>query len=202
MRPKCRTIPGARSFRELHLGLHALVASCVVLAAPSTLVSSSKGASYGELDGKPEYEARAAFLILLSKYTQWPERNPSEGENEFVIGVVGEDPFGAALGVFEGSHLKGRKVVVRRFRDPARLGSCQVLYFPVQEERQFPGLKEKLMAWNTLAIGESPQFLGMGGGIRLYTEGGYLRFDVNLGALDQARVRVEAKVLRLARKVN
>lgn len=163
-------------------------------------VGSAAVTAVNETDGKPEYEARATFLILLSKYTQWPEH--TFGDGEFVMGVLGEDPFGSALDVHEGSFVQGRRLVIKRFRSAAKVGPCQLLYIPASEEWQLNILREKIAAGNVLTVGESRRFTEAGGAICLFTESGSLRFEVNLAALEHSHVRVESKVLRLAKQVH
>jgi len=181
--------------------VHLFLAPLLILVGHAFGMAFETTNSSLTFDGKPEYEARADFLLLFAKYTQWPESALPGGSEEFVIGVVGEDPFGTALNLHSGSIIQGRKLVIRHFRTAARITPCQILYFPSAEEHLLPSLREKILEWNVLTVGETPHFIETGGMLWLFTEGERLRFEVNLGALNLARVRVEAKVLRFAKPV-
>src|SRR5438876_11931632 len=55
-----------------------------------------------------EYEIKAAYLYNFIKYVDWP----SYGDT-ITIGVLGNDPFGAALARLNGKIVKGRRLLVR-----------------------------------------------------------------------------------------
>jgi hypothetical protein len=52
-----------------------------------------------------------------------------------------------------------------------------------------------------LTVGESDWFIDSGGMIRLFLEGGKVRFEVNAGAAEQAQLKVSSQLLKLARAV-
>lgn len=169
---------------------------------PTPAIASPEG-NPGRLDPeiRPEYEARAHFLMLFAKYTRWPEEVLPPGEGPFLVAVIGEDPFGMALKALEGLRVQGRKVVVRRYRSTADYRRCHLLYFPNGEERHFNPLREALTSHSVLTFGESTRFLEAGGAIQLFSEAGRLRFNVNRDTLTRAHLRVETQVLSLAKQV-
>jgi hypothetical protein len=146
-----------------------------------------------------EYEARAAFLLSLAKYTEWPDDASPAGE-PLLIGVMGDGPMAGAL---EGlaPTFQGRKVLVKRFRTSAEVQPCHILYFPVAEERHLPGLQSRLAGRSVLTVGETSFFLGFGGSLHLFNEDGRLRFVLNRTSLEQAHLRVSAQVQRLAKSI-
>jgi hypothetical protein len=186
----------------LHQGPIAILAlairGCLILCS---LPGASAGAGSMEQKARAEYEVRAAFLVTISKYTQWPDRVLPLAAGELVVGVLGEDTFGAALDAIQGERVQGRKVVVKRFQGPADLEACHVLYFPKGQERHLPALREKLAQQAVLTVGETPRFLELGGALYLFSESERLRFIVDQGALDQARLSVDSKALNLAKRV-
>jgi len=44
-----------------------------------------------------EYQVKAAFLYSFAKFVQWPDDAFGKPEGPFVVGVLGDDPFGAVL---------------------------------------------------------------------------------------------------------
>lgn len=147
-----------------------------------------------------EYETRAAFLLSLAKFTQWPDRSLPPGE-PLVVGVLGDSPLAEGMESLARNPWLGRKVVVRRFRRASEIQACNILYFPREEEQALPGLKARLAAEGVLTVGETSFFIGYGGALQLFKEGGRLRFILNRPALDQAHLRVAAQAQTLAKKV-
>lgn len=180
-----------------------LIAILALAIKGSLVLGALPGAAAGSLDlkARAEYEVRAAFLVTISKYTQWPDRALPQAAGDFVVGVLGEDPFGAALEAIQGERVLGRKVVVVRFRGVADIRACQVLYFPKGQERHFPALRERLALQAVLTVGETPRFLELGGALFLFSEAERLRFIVDQRALDQAHLSMDAKALNLAKDV-
>jgi len=147
-----------------------------------------------------EYATRAAFLLSLAKFTEWPEGLLPPGE-PLAIGVVGESPLGRALDDLAKAPWLGRKVVVRRFRRAADVQACHILYFPSAEEESLPPMQARLAAQGVLTVGETSFFLGYGGALQLFKQDGRLRFILNRWVLDQSHLRVAAQVQRLAKQV-
>ncbi len=147
-----------------------------------------------------EYGVRAALILAFARIAEWPAR-ALPASPDFVIGVMGEDPFGSHLEAFRGLQVKGRRVVVQHFRTPADYRPCQVLYFPTASERFLDPLRERLNADSVLTIGEGEGFPRRGGALRFLQEGGRIRYVVNRQALEHAGLRMPAKVLSLAKEV-
>lgn len=161
-------------------------------ALPLDHTLSEEQAKFGE------YEVRVAFLLVFAKYTEWPESTLPAG-SPLVVGMMGEWPVG--FQDLTKASIKGRRVILKQFRNPSEIQSCQILYFPSDQERLLPELKKKLAAMNVLTVGETSRFIGYGGALQVFSEDGRLRFVINRTALTQASLRVEAKALNLAKQV-
>jgi len=147
-----------------------------------------------------EYATRAAFLLSLAKFTEWPEHSLPSGE-PLVVGVLGDTPLSRALDGLAKEPWMGRKVVVKRLRRASEAQGCHILYFPTAEEQALPALRAQLAAQATLTVGETSFFMGYGGAMQLFNEHGKLRFILNRSVLDQSHLQVAAQVQRLAKQV-
>lgn len=147
-----------------------------------------------------EYATRAAFLLSLAKFTEWPEHSLPSGE-PLVVGVLGESPMVQALDTLARSPWMGRRVVVKRLRRASEAPGCHILYFPAAEEQALPAMRAQLAAQATLTVGETSFFMGYGGAMQLFNENGKLRFILNRSVLDQSRLQVAAQAQRLAKQV-
>lgn len=82
------------------------------------------------------------------------------------------------------------------------LQPCHILF--VSRSIPFPQQIEiinKMHGKPTLLVGESPGFAEHGGGINFFLEGGTVRFEINLEAVRQKKLIIDAKLLNLAKKV-
>jgi hypothetical protein len=77
--------------------------------------------------------------------------------------------------------------------------ACDVIYM----HSSFVDWRRLLNAQRTpaLTVGDVPGFLAAGGMIELLIDNDSVRFDVNLAALREQRIRLPAQVLKLARQV-
>lgn len=153
-------------------------------------------------DGAPEYQVKAAFLYNFAKFVDWPATAFSGESSPFIIGVLGDDPFGDTLDkTVEGKAIGDRKIMVRRFKQAADIKDCHILYVSRSEKKQFDKICERLDKTNTLTVGDTEQFVQRGGMINFVIEEKKVRLEINPDAADRAGLKVSSKLLQLARIV-
>lgn len=146
-----------------------------------------------------EYRIKAACLYQFGNYVEWPERAFPEADSPFVIGVLGEDPFGAALETtVRGRSIDGRRIAIRRSRQIDDLRSCHILFISRPEQRRLPQILRGLGRSSVLTVGEAEPFLRRGGMIALITENKRVRFEINPRAAMRAGLKINARLLRLS----
>ena len=63
-----------------------------------------------------EFDLKAAFLYRFVQFISWPEDAFTDASAPFVIGVLGDDPFGQSLdGILDGERVGTRSIVLQRF---------------------------------------------------------------------------------------
>jgi hypothetical protein len=144
-----------------------------------------------------ESEVKAAYLLQFGRYV---EGFSSEDQGRpFVICVLGEDPFGAALdGVSAGKVISGRPAAVRRIVGVTESRDCRVLFLSGSEDDRLPAILRALEGRRVLTVGEGTQFTRRGGMIGFTLMDNKVRFAVNLAAVDAAKLALSAQLLRLA----
>jgi hypothetical protein len=167
------------------------------LIAQLTLLTAALGA-YAE---SPEYRVKAAFLFNFAKFVTWPEPDFSLQPNVSLC-LVGQDPFGAALTNLENKSVQGRPLGVRREVKPADLKTCHVVFFADSEREQIPALLKALGDAPVLTVGEGDKFCGQGGMISLFSANQRIQFEVNVDAAQQAGLRMNAQMLKLAAAIH
>src|SRR5262249_47014410 len=91
-----------------------VVAFLVVLSTWTVFRSSTRAAQLASVP--VEYQAKAAFLLNFTKFVNWPEERFAAPDAPFVVGVLGDNPFGNVLTeTLRGESVKGRKVELRFF---------------------------------------------------------------------------------------
>lgn len=147
-----------------------------------------------------EYEIKAAFLYNFAKFVEWPAAAFSDSLAPFVIGIVGPDPFGPQIDrALDGKTVHGRPLAVRRFPTAARSGGAPLLYFGDTDTTAVRRGLRSLAGSPVLTVGEAEAFLDLGGAIRFVLESNKVRFEIDVGAAEAARLKISSKLLRLAR---
>jgi hypothetical protein len=156
----------------------------------------------------PENQIKAAYLYNFCKFTDWPSIGKTETAHEVTpvplyVCLLGDDPF---MGDFdklaEGKSIKNRPLKVRHPATLRELDPCDVLYLSKASEKNMivEALRIALQK-HALSVGDSSDFIDLGGQIRLLDDRGRIAFEVNLAALNREGLRVDARVLSLAKKV-
>ena len=151
----------------------------------------------------PEYQIKAAFLYNVVKFVEWPAAAFSATADPFVVGVLGDDPFGEHLDrILKGKRIDGRPLVVNRFGRVPDTQTCHVLFVSASAKKQWREIFQLLADRSVLTVGDVRGFRDSGGMIGLTTEGNRLTFEVDLAAANRAHLSVSSQLLRLAATVN
>ena len=146
----------------------------------------------------PERELQATYLFNFVQYVEWPAAAFSGPQSPFVIGVLGEDPFGPALDdAVKGDFVKNRRLVVERFRRVEDIKTCHILFISQSDVAAYQRIIGALQRRVTLTVGDTESFSTGGGMIRFLTEQNKIMLKVNLGAAKAAGLSISSKLLAL-----
>jgi hypothetical protein len=150
-----------------------------------------------------EYEVKAAFLYNFSRFVEWPRAaRPAEGQ-QFVVAVLGRDPFGPALeDAFAGKTVLGQRPHVRRVATPEEAARAHIVFVSSSEKAQLGRVLAVLGRDGVLTVGDMDGFARSGGIIGFRLEQRRVRFDINPVSAAQAGLRVSSELLKLARIVS
>ncbi|HEY4248508.1 MAG TPA: YfiR family protein [Lacunisphaera sp.] len=148
-----------------------------------------------------EYDIKAAFLYNFITFTDWPADAFGSPDSPYVIGVLGNDPFGPVLDqIVNGEKIKSRPLVVRRFRNIADIHHCHILFISASEEYRLPEILRWLRGQPVLTVADIPGFAEAGGDIG-FLSGTRVKLVMNPVAIQSANLSVSSKLLRLAQLV-
>jgi len=106
-----------------------------------------------------EYELKAAFLYNFAKFVEWPPAKSPPDDGRFLVGVLGDDPFGPDLEkIISGKQVNGRPVTIVRSRNEKQLAECHILFISVSERRRIGQILEALRGSHVLTVSEIDRF--------------------------------------------
>ncbi|MGA7826691.1 MAG: YfiR family protein [Geobacteraceae bacterium] len=146
-----------------------------------------------------EFQVKAAFLLNFANYVQWPAA--SLDDDVFIIGILGQDPFGSAADSLKGKTAKGRRVVIKRYDDPVAAREAAILYISGSEKRTLSQILKMLKGRPVLTVGDHPGFAQAGVAINMLVVRKRVNFRINLHAAHQAGMEISSQLLKLAQEV-
>jgi hypothetical protein len=150
------------------------------------------------------YNVKAAFLYNFGRYVEWPKKAFAGKDAPFVIGIFGENPFGTVLDrIAKTKTVQDRRIEVRTIDSLDDLADCHILFIPnsiavEQQQRIIKKLRKKPI----LLVGEIPKFIDLGGGVDFFLDGNHVRFEINVDAVVVKKMQIDAKLLRIGKKVS
>ena len=149
-----------------------------------------------------EYQVKAVFLFNFTHFVEWPADTFADPQAPFVIGVLGQDPFGSALDeAVRGESVNGRPLVVQRYSGVADLKPCQILFI----DRSVDGAMEKALAalahQRTLTVSDLDTATPRAVIIRFLNENQKIRLQINVDSARSAGLTISSKLLRPAQVI-
>jgi len=149
-----------------------------------------------------EYEVKAAFLYNFAKFVEWPEGAFPGTKDPLMLCVVGDEDFAKSVAeTVKGRTVHGRSLLVHYVDDPSVLDGCHLLFVGQVENDDLARILHSIDGSSVLTVSEASGFVDDGGIIRLFVAEGKVRFEINAGAAEQARLKVSSQLLKLARAV-
>lgn len=146
-----------------------------------------------------EYPLKAVFLLNFAQFTDWPTNAFAQPDSPLVIGVLGDDPFGALLDdAVRGETVKGRKFVVERYQSVEDIKTCHILFISQSETRRSDKIVAGLKGKPVLTVSEIDGSAYRGMCVELITEKNKIRLHINTDSLKDAHLTMSSKLLRLA----
>lgn len=143
----------------------------------------------------PEYSVKAAFLYNFFKFVEWPV---ADQRGEFALCLMGEDPFGDALSAIEGKQAQQRPLRIIRHVGIRQARSCHILFISEQAEDRLDSVLQALDDSPVLTVGDTEGFLAAGGMIGLVMADNRVQLEINLRAVEKAKLTISSQLLKLA----
>lgn len=173
-----------------------------MLAAGLLLLSAFWNVQPACAQNKPplEYQLKAAFLFNFTRFIHWPASAYASSDAPFVIGIVGNDPFGNYLDdLVNGELADGHRIMVRRYPEGADLTDCQLLFISMGDVAKLKAILSTTAHQDILTVGDTDSFTSSGGMIRLFKEDNRIKIEIRLATVKMAQLEVSAKLLQVAK---
>jgi hypothetical protein len=149
-----------------------------------------------------EYTVKAAFLFHFAEFVDWPAEAFKDANTPITYCITGEDPFHGALDDSLRAKVVGnRGMRVEHLKQGDSVQGCQVLFIGAAENKRTASILANVKRSAILTVGESQNFAENGGMIEFFLEGKKIRFDINLAAVNAAKLKMSARLLALAKTV-
>ena len=158
----------------------------------------------GESPRTSEYQLKAVFLFNFVQFVDWPPSAPQDSQPPppLLIGILGDDPFGAFLDeTVRGERLGARPIQVRRYRRIADIEECNILFISRSENERVAEILSAVKNRPVLTVSDGDGFASQGGIIQFFTDKNRIRIRINLDAAQAANLTISSKLLRVAEVV-
>ena len=160
------------------------------------------GAAPIHAQSAPEYDVKAALLLNFARFIEWPDSAFDSARSPIEVCVFAPSPFGDALErTLAGETIANRTLTARQVHGVSDSAGCHLLFVPSGAESRAAALLRREGS-HTVTVGESRRFADMGGAVNLIIESGRVRFNVNLRPVESRGVRISARMLQLAGRVD
>lgn len=149
-------------------------------------------------EGAQEYQVKAAMVVNMAKYVEWPAESFPRSGAPLQVCSMGRGPFTQALEQYQGKTVLGHPLSLRGVAPGDDLSECHVLVLSGIEKRYVAGVLEQARRRGVLTVSDMQDFARFGGIIGLVENEGRVRFEINLKAAQQSRVRISSQLLKLA----
>jgi hypothetical protein len=162
------------------------------------------GFETGLFSQSTEYTMKAVALEKIALFISWPGNTLKEGAaQEFVIGVLGNNPFGDILeNVFKDKKIKDRKVKIIYVTKIQELTGCQLLFIPKIKTTELKKVLDNLKGKPVLTISDTEGFAEAGCFINFYEFENKLRFEINQKGLVNAGFTIDYRLLKVSKVLN
>lgn len=182
--------------RKRGMARHFLLRAWPVLAALCI-----PGVLLGQDESTSEYQVKAAFLFHFAQFVDWPPAAFKDPASPMTYCIVGADPFQGGLDkTLSGKTIGARPVRVLHLGEPRGSENCQVMFI-ASTAKKLPAILSAVKDEPVLTVGDSEDFVRAGGMIAFCVEEKKIRFEINLDAAKQAKLRMSAKLLALAKTI-
>ena len=144
-------------------------------------------------------QIKAKYLYNFTRYVNWPKEAFTDSVSPFIIGIMGQDPFGTDLEkTVEGEKIKNRTFSVKRFISPNDFEYCHILFIGITDREHQLQMLQKIKGLSILTVGNRIKFAQDGGIINFIEKKEQIRFEINTKVARESGLSISTKLLKMA----
>jgi uncharacterized protein DUF4154 len=155
---------------------------------------------YGQNKTATEYQVKAVFLYNFTQFIEWPQSAFDNPDDPFIIGIIGDDPFGSYLDeTVAGEKFGTHPIEVQRYNDVKDVNYCHILYINTGDAESAKKILTMVSDKSILTVSDDPGFYKWGGIVRFFTENNKIRLQINVELSRAAELNISSKLLSVAK---
>lgn len=149
-----------------------------------------------------ERQVKAAYLYKFAGFVEWPEGSFARPDSPVVIGVAGADALAEQLEQTVAGHTaNGHPLQIRRIKRGDSLAGIHMLFISSQDKGHAQELLSASRGQPVLTVTDADETYGLGSMINFVIADERLRFEVSLKNAAAARLKISARMLSAAYRV-
>lgn len=154
--------------------------------------ATSTGAQ--QLD-KQQANLEAVFLYNFTKYIDWNKNNST---TEFIIGVIGDSPITDALyDIAKTYTVNNKRILIKIFNKPSEITDCDILFISQNNPFSLESILKRV-GQGVLTVSEQTGYARKGTAFNFVVIHNKLKFEANLKAISDAKLKAGSQLLKLA----
>jgi hypothetical protein len=151
----------------------------------------------------PSEEAvKAAYLVKLRNYVEWPAKAPAPADSRIVIGVVGADAVADHLQKMPAVRDPAKSsVALKRLRPGDPVAGVHILYVGDEAWSRAAPMVAQAREQSALVVSDAEGALAGGSVINFRLVDERIRFEISLDAADKSNLKLSSQLLTLALSV-
>ena len=153
-----------------------------------------------QINSPEEYQLKAVFLYNFTRFVDWPLHSFSNSNSPFVIGIVGNDPFGSNLEeAIRGESVGSHTMIIQHYSEITESTNCHLLFINSKDPDEIRGILEAVKGKNILTVNEYSKFPQLGGMVQFINENNKIKLVINNNAVKVTQLQISSKLLSVAR---
>ncbi len=142
---------------------------------------------------------KALFMFNFAKYIEWPNLS---NQNEFVIGVYGNDDIISELKKLAGSKkINNKTIVVKSVKSPSEVSNAQLFFIPESKSGNISEVTSFFSSKSTLIVSEKKGACAQGTAINYTLQDGKLKYEICRKNIESHNLKVDQKLISLGIEV-
>lgn len=147
-----------------------------------------------------EYLLKSAFLYNIAKFVEWNGGDGTTPDTPLVVCMTGQ-VFGSAIDSIEGKTVQGRPVTVKHPSNMQEARACHLIFIENPESKKAEEFLEAVGGRPILTVCDRPDCARQGVMINLQKQEDKIGIELNLDAVQRARLKLSSQLIKLARLV-